>query len=209
MQDSIRSIIRMGRRWGWGWDHWQLRQVYHVDWHHQRPMPGVQKRKTRHDADMDESTLSTFGPKWLWWRSRRLRFFDSRSHFVGDKAVIWISLFFTDGVFAKCSFLSFKCRMVIYDRCKNICISVKLHPLCIFSDHCRLQTVLIVWKHWNATWVTSATPQAPGCNSEGSLCEHRQCESFGRCAKYMDCSSQGEVGKLGFEFTDQRCYWSV
>lgn len=44
------------------------------------------------------------------------------THFVGDKAVNWISVFFTDGVSAKCFFLSFKCSM----------FTVQLHPLLNF-----------------------------------------------------------------------------
>lgn len=162
-------------------------------------MPGAQKGT--HDADMDESTLSAFGPKWLWWRSRRLRFFFERlavTHFVGDKAVNWISVFFTDGVSAKCSFLSFKCSM----------FTVQLHPPLHFCLSL-LTADGPVWTLKCCISYISYITCAPCWNCEGSLCEHQQRESFGRCAKHMDCSGQGEIGKLGFSFTETRCYFSV
>lgn len=162
-------------------------------------MPGAQKGT--HDADMDESTLSAFGPKWLWWRSRRLRFFFDRlavTHFVGDKAVNWISVFFTDGVSDKCSFLSFKCSM----------FTVQLHPPLHFGLSLLTADGLVWTLKCCISYISYITCE-PGWNCEGSLCEHRQRESFGRCAKHMDCSGQGEIGKLGFSFTETRCYFSV
>ena len=166
-------------------------------------MPCAQKG-TENDADMDESTLSAFGPKWLWWRSRRLSFFflnDSLvTHFVGDKAVNWISVFFTDGVSAKCFCLSFTCSMftVQLRPLLNFCLSLLTAdgPVCLRTLKCYISYI---------SYITCA----PGWNCEGSLCEHRQRESFGRCAKHMDCSGQGEIGKLGFSFTETRCYFSV
>ena len=122
------------------------------------------------------------------------------THFVGDKAVNWISVFFTDGVSAKCFCLSFTCSMftVQLRPLLNFCLSLLTAdgPVCLRTLKCYISYI---------SYITCA----PGWNCEGSLCEHRQRESFGRCAKHMDCSGQGEIGKLGFSFTETRCYFSV
>lgn len=193
MQDSLPSIICMGRRLWLG--------LGSLGVSHQRPM--LDARRPKGDPWRRHGWINAF---CVWAQMTLMKepeteiFFErlAVTHFVGDKAVNWISVFFTDGVSAKCSFLSFKCSM----------FTVQLHP----PLHFCLSLLTVdgpVWTLKCCISYISYITCAPGWNCEGALCEHRQCESFGRCAKHMDCSGQGEIGKLGFSFTETRCYFSV